>query len=305
MNPLTTEHYKKFLVSTRTCKTETALRDYLLSIEMLSRVIDGDILEQITDYRSFHYAIEDLADRTSWPDGRSKKRWQNRTTYKAATESLTFFKWALAFNYTANKVWLDEPEVGHLFQKGTEKEPEFFDWTDNDLLKLLHDPNNTVRKKAIYQTIRASGVRPSECAKLKRSDVLLNDKILRISRRKGGKSGFAPLDDDAIWALKEHLLCLSYHYEGEWLFPREDYAGRISGHGIWKMMYNHGKKLGIHFYPYRLRHSLPGELADRGKDALTISEVMGHSDPRTTRIYFHLSKQKMKKIYDDKEAVPA
>lgn len=294
---ITLDHYKRFLASSGACKSELAIRDYLLSLDMFCRVLEGPIFETVTDYRSFHWTIEDLAARTTWPDGRSKKRWGARTIYKVATECIVFFRWALAFRFTGNKVFLDDPIVGHLFQKGTEKEPEFFDWTDRDLKRLLYDPSNTVRKKAIYHTLRASGMRPGECAALKREDALINEGVVRIQRRKGGKAGFAPLDQEAISALKEYLECLAFHYDGPWLFPLEDYSGPVTGHGIWKMMYNHGKKLGVHFYPYRLRHSVPAELAERGLDALTISEVMGHKDPRTTRIYFHLSKQKIKKIY--------
>lgn len=294
-------HYQLFLTQSNACRSPRAVRDYLLSIEMFEREAGPDFLSSTTCYRDFHTMLESLAERTQWPDGRAKKIWGARTIYKTATECVVFFRWALAFGYTKFKITLDDPPVGHLFRKGVSKPPEYFDWNDPDLLKLLNDPNNTLKKKAIYELMRSTGIRPCEFERLLKTDYQKN--VLNLTRRKGGKPGFAPIDSKAQKCMDEYLECLNWHYQGPWLFPRDNYSGPISGHGLYKMMRNHGQKLGIKFYPYRLRHSLPGELCQLGHNALVISEVMGHGDPRTTKIYTHLSKQMIKKIYEPVDQV--
>ena len=290
-NQLIREHYRRFLKSSGKCKSEKAISDYLLSLEMFEREAGGNFLERIQDYRDFHWIMEALADRTQWPDGRRKKRWSLRMTYKVASECCVFFEWAHAFKFTPHQPCKD----GHRFEKSEGTPPEFFDWSEPDFKKILYDPNNTVRMKAAMHVLRASGIRASELCNLRRCDI--DDSGLVIRRGKGGDSRFAPIDMECKGHLEEHLQCLEHHYSGEWLFPKEDYSGPINAHGLWKMLYNKGRKLGIRVYPHKFRHSLGGELSDRGVEDLAISEILGHKDLKTTRQYFHMKKRKLSKVY--------
>lgn len=285
------EHYIEFLKSSATIKSDRSLRDYVLSIDMFEREAGADFLETIKEYRDFHWIVEALASRTEWPDGRAKKRWSNRMVYKVASECCVFFKWAHAFKFTE---W-DPCKDGHQFKKSPGPIPEFFDWDDEQFKKLLHDPGNTIRMVAILHLLRASGIRASELCGLKISDVETD--CVCVRNGKGGIPRYAPIDDECGRRLRDYTDDLAYHYSGPWLFPKENYSGPITAHGLWRMLYNRGRKLGIRVYPHKFRHSLGGALAERGVDCLAISEVLGHKSPQTTRLYFHLKKQKMLNIY--------
>lgn len=293
MDQFITEHYVAFLKSTGTVKSDRSLRDYLLSVDMFEREAGDGFLARIRDYRDFHWIVEALADRTEWPDGRQKKRWSSRMTYKVASECCVFFRWCLAFKFTTH----DPCKDGHRFKKTAGPSPEFFDWDDDQFKKLLHDPGNTIRMRAIFHILRSSGIRASELCGLKIDDV--EKDCVCIRRGKGGEPRYAPIDDQCGLRLRDYMDDLAYHYDGPWLFPKENYSGPINAHGLWRMLYNRGRKLGIRVYPHKFRHSLGGALAERGVDGLTISEVLGHKDPQTTRLYFHLKKQKMIKAYQN------
>ena len=50
--------------------------------------------------------------------------------------------------------------------------------------------------------------------------------------------------------------------------------------------------------PHTLRHSFASHLNDEGVDILVLQKLLGHSTPRSTEIYIHLSEKKVREALE-------
>jgi site-specific recombinase XerD len=73
------------------------------------------------------------------------------------------------------------------------------------MVASLGDTPLDIRDRAILLTFFASGLRESELANLKLSDIHLDSGMVKVWEGKGGKDGIVPLSPPAIAALKEYL----------------------------------------------------------------------------------------------------
>lgn len=160
-----------------------------------------------------------------------------------------------------------------------------------------------LRDRAMLELLYAGGLRVSELTGLRVQDVQLNMGFVRCLG-KGSKERLIPLGKSAIYWLGKYLTDVrdkhaSAPLNDESLFLSEQ-GQPLSRQSLWKMIKKYGEQLGISepLSPHTLRHSFATHLLENGADLRSVQEMLGHADISTTQIYTHVTRTRMKALYD-------
>lgn len=192
-------------------------------------------------------------------------------------------------NLSSPKTWL------HL--------PKFLTLKEVELLMNQPDEKDSrgFRDKAMLELLYATGLRVSELIALEPKDLNLEEGFL-ICRGKGGKERIVPLGGSAVNALRKYLSEARpklVKQSSESLFLT--YRGHaFTRQGFWKLLKTYAKKagLGLKISPHTLRHSFATHLLERGADLRSVQLMLGHSQITTTQIYTHVTRERLRRIYD-------
>jgi len=161
-----------------------------------------------------------------------------------------------------------------------------------------------VRDRAILETLYATGMRVSELLSLKTGDIKPGIDEISVTGKRS-KERITLLGSKAMEALCAYLSlarpalaakaqrptdALFLGYRGTAMNPRsvqrivDKYVEQVSG--------------ALKISPHTLRHSFATHLMDHGADLRSVQELLGHESVVTTQIYTHVSRERLKEIYD-------
>jgi len=181
--------------------------------------------------------------------------------------------------------------------------PKFLSVTEAETLLRTPDEKKArgLRDRAMLEVLYGSGLRVSELAALKLAEINLEDGFL-VCRGKGGKERIVPLGRSACNAIKRYLAEARPRVDPgvrEELFLSR--RGRpFTRQGIWKLLRQHASKAGLaaKISPHVLRHSFATHMLERGADLRSVQLMLGHSQITTTQIYTHVSRERLRRVYD-------
>lgn len=184
------------------------------------------------------------------------------------------------------------------------KLPEFLYYQDVE--KLL-DPASvdwvTARDLALLEVIYSSGLRVSEAVALDMGDIDSRQKTIRVLG-KGNKERIVPIGDRALLRLEEYFAKLKAEKQislqrGDAIFLNKQ-GKRITDRSVRTILNQYMQAAGLsqHISPHALRHSFATHLLEGGADLRAVQEYLGHSSLSTTQIYTHVTKTRMKAVYD-------
>lgn len=177
-----------------------------------------------------------------------------------------------------------------------------------EVTALLHAPDRTtpegLRDRAILELLYASGLRASELCSLNVGDIHTQAGEIRVIG-KGSKERVTLVGVPALEALDTYLgkgrsaLTLKSDSPTTALFLNSR-GNRLSDRSLRQIVYKWIEKAGAiaGVSPHTLRHSFATHMIEGGADLRTVQELLGHASVATTQIYTHVSRKRLKEVYD-------
>ena len=176
--------------------------------------------------------------------------------------------------------------------------------TIEEVDKLLNIECNTVfdyRNKAMLELLYATGLRVSELLNLKMNDIDIENCVVRCFG-KGSKERIVPIGEYVIYYLNKYIeerQVLFRKKRSDYLFLNKS-GGPLSRFSFFKIIKRllKEKNIKVDVSPHTLRHSFATHMLEYGADLRSIQELLGHSDIATTKIYTHISNNRIKEDYN-------
>jgi site-specific recombinase XerD len=155
-----------------------------------------------------------------------------------------------------------------------------------------------LRDDAVVEVLYGSGLRVAELCSLTRSQLGLDAGRVTVVG-KGSKTRAVPLSEPAVAALRRWLAdgraalvapstpheVVFVNLRGNPLTPRD--VRRILD-----------ARSPEPTHPHALRHTFATHLLDGGADLRSVQELLGHEDLATTQIYTHVSRERLRRVFD-------
>jgi len=157
------------------------------------------------------------------------------------------------------------------------------------------------RDRALLELLYACGLRVSEVARLRLSQVDLSTGVVLVLG-KGGKERVVPVGRHAREAVEEYVrgerVRLCRGRLSPWVFVRA--GGKpLSRQTIWKLVKRQARAAAIapSVSPHTLRHSFATHLLEGGADLRVVQALLGHASITTTQIYTHVAPRRLRDVH--------
>jgi integrase/recombinase XerC len=262
----------------------------------------------VTAYRSDVDSFVDWAERASCssPDQVDRRllrrylaylatrRYARRTIARKASALRRYFGWLAR----TGAITVD-PTLGLSAPGGGGRLPRVL--TGEELDHLLDEPPATVagdtpgrraRDDAVLELLYGSGLRVAELCGLRLSDLDL-ERGTAVVWGKGSKQRQVPITPQSIDALRRWL---HERAPGDDDLVFRNLRERPLGPRDVRRIVDRRSVSPTH--PHALRHTFATHLLDGGADLRVVQELLGHTDLATTQHYTHVSKERLRAVYE-------
>jgi site-specific recombinase XerD len=235
-----------------------------------------------------------------------------RTLARRASALRRYFGWAARTGRVAA-----DPSITLRAPRGTGRLPRVL--RDDQLTTLLNAPSRThrptrstdpvreegrerarqQRDRAVVELLYGSGLRVAELCGLSPADLDLERGRATVWG-KGSKQRVVPLSEPAVAAVRQWLTAgrsiladagspasaAFVNLRGQALTPRD--VRRILD-----------LRSPSPTHPHALRHTFATHLLDGGADLRSVQELLGHEDLATTQIYTHVSRERLRQVFQE------
>jgi integrase/recombinase XerC len=158
-------------------------------------------------------------------------------------------------------------------------------------------PHGALRDRALIAILVLAGLRIAELQHLDRDDVDLIELEVLVREGKGGKDRSVPLHLDAAIAVEEYL---NARVDDDQALFLSRLGKRASVRTLRDVVYRVAREalLRKKISPHKLRHTFATIVYDKTGDLMAVKELLGHESLKTTEIYTHLSRSRLRRAVD-------
>ena len=205
-----------------------------------------------------------------------RKQNKSQSTIHIYYESLKFF-----YSMVNMKNYVPKIRIGRVINKIP------YIPSQEELFSIINNCSS-LKFRTIFMLIYSAGLRISEAASIKLSDIDFNRKVILIRNSKNNKNRYTILAEATISMIKDYLNI--YKPINYLFYKKRDITEQISVSHIQrtfsKLVIKSNCKKEIHVHT--LRHCFATHLLENGTSIFYIMKLLGHSCINTTMIYLHM-----------------
>ena len=161
-------------------------------------------------------------------------------------------------------------------------------------VKAILDSSGNLKHRTLLSLVYSCGLRMGEALNMRPGDIDSKRMLVRINLAKGRKDRLVGLSTKILDLLREYYTVYQpkgYLFEGQ-------FGGKYSSRSAEEVLAKAVRSAGIkkRVVMHTLRHSYATHLLENGTDLRYIQELLGHSSPKTTMIYTHVSSKRISEI---------
>jgi integrase/recombinase XerD len=155
-------------------------------------------------------------------------------------------------------------------------------------LRTLFKAPKLLKHRVLLALVYSAGLRGQEAANLKIADIDFERKTIHIRKSKYKKDRIVPLSRYIAKGLRKYM---SAERPRVYLFNGRVPDGRYSQKGLSWIMWEALKKTSIakEVNLHSLRHSYATHLLEQGVNIVTVKNLLGHAQIKTTMVYLHVA----------------
>lgn len=163
-----------------------------------------------------------------------------------------------------------------------------------DEVRRIIDCATNLKHKTMLSLIYSGGFRISEVLSLKLLDIDSKRMLIHVRSAKGKKDRYTLLSNKALLLLREYY---AIYRPKQYVFEGLN-GNQFSPRGAQEILKKAAERAGIkkRITLHSLRHSFATHLLENGTDIRYIQTLLGHSSPKTTMIYTHVSEASVQNI---------
>ena len=202
---------------------------------------------------------------------------------------------------------LDDPQL--LRKMSTVFEPRKLPTILNpDEVKRLLEATISLKYKAALATAYGAGLRASEVAHIKVSDVDSQQMQIHVEQGKGNKDRNAKLSPTLLRLLRQWWRAAQTEHKmlnGGWLFPGRNPVNPMSTRQLNRVFHAAATVAGIDkaVNLHSLRHSFASHLLEQGVDIRVIQVLLGHKKIETTALYAQVASTTLRDVQSPLDAL--